>query len=284
VPAPPTPDASVVIPAHNEADSISRGLEALLADARPGEFDVVVVANGCTDATAETARQAGRYLQYPITVVTSPVASKTIALNIGDSRVRRFPRLYLDADVVCPTSTARALAEALDNPAIELAVGSRRLDLTSASRVVRSYYRAWERLTRVQNGLAGRGCYAFSVIGRSRFSTFPDVVADDLWAVSQVRTDATIIVPEGISVRPPKTLRTLLSVRARVYSGIRRLGAPAEPADPIRMLDGLIEGPRSIPSAVVYLAVTAAAKVRSRSTAARTTLAQSRDVVRGEAS
>ena len=51
--------ASVVIAAHNEAAVLGRCLRGLLADAEPGEFDVVVVPNGCTDATAEKARAAG---------------------------------------------------------------------------------------------------------------------------------------------------------------------------------------------------------------------------------
>ncbi len=52
--------ASVVIPAHNEARGIRRCLSALLDSARPGEFEIVVVANGCIDETASP--QARAYL------------------------------------------------------------------------------------------------------------------------------------------------------------------------------------------------------------------------------
>src|SRR5262245_58336894 len=48
--------ASVVIPAHNEARVIERGLSSLLEGARPGELEIVVVCNGCTDDTAARAR------------------------------------------------------------------------------------------------------------------------------------------------------------------------------------------------------------------------------------
>ena len=48
----------VLIPAHNEAVVIGRCLEAIRADARAGDV-LLVVADRCTDATAEIARQFG---------------------------------------------------------------------------------------------------------------------------------------------------------------------------------------------------------------------------------
>ncbi|WP_205315402.1 glycosyltransferase, partial [Nonomuraea lactucae] len=87
------PIASVVIPAHNEEAVLGAGLAALLGGAEPGEFDVVVVANACSDRTAEVARAAG------VRVVETPTGGKAGALRLGDAACRAFPRLYLDADV-----------------------------------------------------------------------------------------------------------------------------------------------------------------------------------------
>lgn len=57
-----TPPANVrflvLVPAHNEEVVIGRTLEALLADRRPCD-EVLVVADRCTDATAEIARRFG---------------------------------------------------------------------------------------------------------------------------------------------------------------------------------------------------------------------------------
>ena len=93
--------ASVVIAAHNEAAVIDRCLDALLADAAPGELDVTVVANGCTDDTAAVAgTRAG------VRVVDLPEPGKVAALNAGDAVAVGFPRLYLDADVVLSTAGA----------------------------------------------------------------------------------------------------------------------------------------------------------------------------------
>src|ERR687885_433267 len=48
---------SIVIPAHNEEAVIAANLRRLLAGSAPGEFDVIVVANACSDGTAVAAKQ-----------------------------------------------------------------------------------------------------------------------------------------------------------------------------------------------------------------------------------
>jgi cellulose synthase/poly-beta-1,6-N-acetylglucosamine synthase-like glycosyltransferase len=57
-PAGERPRFLVLIPAHNEEVVIGRALESICADTRPGDT-VLVVADRCTDATAEIARGFG---------------------------------------------------------------------------------------------------------------------------------------------------------------------------------------------------------------------------------
>src|SRR4029453_14822082 len=86
---------SIVIAAHNEAGVIGRCLDALLAEAAPGEFDGTVVAHGCPDAPpAVAAARPG------VRVVELATAGKAAALNEGDAVAVGFPRVYLDADIV----------------------------------------------------------------------------------------------------------------------------------------------------------------------------------------
>lgn len=72
------PRASVVISAHDEQDRIGRTLATLLADAEPGEFDVLVVCNGCCDRTAEIVHAAPG-----VRVVELERPSKIAALREG---------------------------------------------------------------------------------------------------------------------------------------------------------------------------------------------------------
>src|SRR5262245_18389828 len=104
-----SPPGSVVIPEHDEAPAIQRCVDALFTGCRQGELDVVVVCNGCSDATAALARSSG----HPVRVIELGKASKPAALRTGDAAVSAFPRLYLDADVSLPGSAARLGLERL---------------------------------------------------------------------------------------------------------------------------------------------------------------------------
>ena len=56
----PTKRVTVLVPAHNEEELIARCVESLNAQAYPHElYEVVVIADNCTDNTAEVARRAG---------------------------------------------------------------------------------------------------------------------------------------------------------------------------------------------------------------------------------
>ncbi|MEM7229802.1 MAG: glycosyltransferase, partial [Planctomycetota bacterium] len=101
--------ASVIIPAHNEEAVIARTLRAMLDGARPGELEIIVVCNGCTDHTAAIARTFGDDVQ----VIETEVGNKAIALNLGDETATRFPRFFVDADIDLPVDSIRETARVL---------------------------------------------------------------------------------------------------------------------------------------------------------------------------
>jgi glycosyltransferase involved in cell wall biosynthesis len=215
------PLGSVVIPAHNEQAVIAGCLAPLAPLAERGELEIVVVCNGCTDATAEVARAfAG------VRVVELPVGSKPAALRAGDRAVTALPRLYLDADVVLPPEAARRVLSVLSEdaparpPAPLAARPPVRYDATGSTRLVRRYYRARSRIPAVLGSLWGAGTYALSARGRARFSEFPDLVADDLW-VDQLFAPGEVAVLDcpPVTVTAPTRTGDLLRVLRRTYRG-----------------------------------------------------------------
>jgi glycosyltransferase involved in cell wall biosynthesis len=209
------PLGSVVIPAHNESGVIRRCLDALFAGFEPGELDVVVVCNGCSDDTATVARSTG----YPARVLELVMSSKPAALRAGDDAADALPRLYLDADVVLGGSSARRVLDRLADGAIA-ARPPIRYDSSHASAPVRSYYRARSRLPAVLGSLWGAGVYGLSAAGRSRFEEFPDVVADDLWLNRQFdHNEVEIVDCEPVVVAVPRGARDLIRVLRRTYRG-----------------------------------------------------------------
>ncbi|MGF1654829.1 MAG: glycosyltransferase, partial [Actinomycetales bacterium] len=214
--------ASIVIAAHNEAAVVGRTLDVLLADAAPGEFDVTVVANGCTDDTAAVAAA-----RPGVRVLDRPEPGKVGALNAGDAVAVGFPRLYLDADIPLRAADVRALAAAVHPAGAALAAAPRReLVATGRPLVVRGYTAVHSRLPGLRGALVGRGAVMLSEAARSRFGDFPDVVADDLFLDSVVGIDERVEVAGVVSrVETPHTTRDLLRRLERVRRGNAALRA-----------------------------------------------------------
>lgn len=215
------PVPSIVIPAHNEERSLGRLLDALLDGARDEEFDIVVVCNGCTDATARVAAGHGPRVR----VVETPVPSKHEALRLGDEHARGFPRIYVDADVVLGAGDVRALADALAGPdAVLAAAPERELPMTGCSWPVRAYYRVWQRLPAVREGLFGRGVIAMSGEGHARIAALPPLMADDLAAsLAFGPAERRVVGTARVVVRPPRTWRDLIRRRVRAATSTAQL-------------------------------------------------------------
>ncbi len=210
---------SLVIPAHNEEAVIGRCLSALLDDAEPGELEVIVACNGCSDRTAERARAFGP----PVQVIELAEASKTAALNAADTCATAFPRLYIDADVVLPLAGVRKVAEALRQDGALLASPVVKTHTGASSAAVRAFYDIWLRLPYNQV-MVGTGVYALSERGRARFGEFPPVISDDGFVRSRFTPDERIAVPGAVvQVVAPRTLGDLIRVKTRSQLGIYQL-------------------------------------------------------------
>jgi glycosyltransferase involved in cell wall biosynthesis len=243
-----------VIPAFNEEARIEHTLRTLLADARPGEFEVVVVANGCSDATAGAARSVPG-----VSVVETPVGSKTHALNLGDHVVTAFPRVYLDADVSLDTRDLRRLVATLTTTRDLVASPMLLPDLSGVSRWVQAFYRVWRELPYFETQIGG-GVYGVSRSGRSRWREFPDITADDAFVRLHFGPEERVVVREcAFTIRPPRDLASLVRIKTRSRRGnlelarrfpvLRREDAPRNR----RFLLGLMGSPRAWPDLGVYL-------------------------------
>jgi glycosyltransferase involved in cell wall biosynthesis len=256
----------VVVPAHQEEAVIGRCLDALAAQVVPGEVDVVVVANGCRDRTAAVARA------HPLRpeVVELAVGSKSAALNAGDAAVTGFPRLYLDADIVLGAGAVAALLEVLTDGPVCAAAPTPRFETAGRPWLVRAYYRTWQRLPFLVEEPIGNGVYALSGPGRSRFTGFPDLIADDLYVLRHFTRDERRAV-RGVHfvVQAPRRVRDLLAVRTRAYLGATELAAwqggrlAGEQGSRARSVARLVRRPADVPDVVAYCVVSLIAAFRA---------------------
>lgn len=252
---------SVIIPAHDEEAVIRRTLGTLLRTADPGEFEVIVVCNGCSDGTAAIAtRESG-----DIVVVELDEASKTAALNAGLHAAQGRRVLLLDADVELDTQSARAMADAVSRPGIEVAIGHMEVDTRGADPIVRAFYRVWMHHPYLRNGKFA-AAIALSRDGIARVGTIPPVTADDTYLRRLFPVDRVAVVESvRFKVRAPRTTRSLLRVRSRSYRGTRELPADTASTGQYRgeargLLRRLLAKPALWPNVPVYMAVALAAR------------------------
>lgn len=102
--APPASMISVIIPAHNEEGYLERTLRALRRQNYQW-YEVIVVANGCTDHTADIARA------YCDRLIVLSQKSLGVARNLGARMAKGELLLFLDADTTLEPMALRRIAE-----------------------------------------------------------------------------------------------------------------------------------------------------------------------------
>jgi glycosyltransferase involved in cell wall biosynthesis len=99
-----TPGISIIIPAHNEQAYLKRTLAAINRQKYP-ECEVIVVANGCTDQTADVARQ------HCDRLVVLSQKGLGVARNLGARMARGDLLIFLDADTLLERDGLKTIAE-----------------------------------------------------------------------------------------------------------------------------------------------------------------------------
>lgn len=261
---------SVIVPAYNEEAVIERCLRNLTEGAPEGALQIIVACNGCHDRTAELARAFGG----PVKVVETAVGSKVVALNLGDPEATGFPRFYVDADVILPWASVKALADEMQRTGKPAGSPRLKMGLEHATLGVKAFYTVWMRMSFHKAGMVGCGVYALSEAGRSRFNTFPDLIADDGYVRSLFIDEERALPPAGtgeVIVQGPSTLGDLIKIKTRSRLGLAQLRqfAPDQSDRGLKksrfFYKDVLVRPWLWPAAAVYLYV----NLRSRSRAAK---------------
>ena len=254
---------SVIIPASNEATEIGGCLQALLAsNPKPGfgsgsmpvpmPIDVVVVANGCSDATAKNARAlvpAFKRLGWDFKVLELAEGNKLAALNEGDRVARHGARAYLDADVRVDKSLLDQLARMLQNDKPIYASGQCRIT-PPKSYFSRSYARIYAQVPFMKHGVPGCGLFGVTSAGRRRWGNFPDIISDDTFVRLQFHPSERVLLRGTYDWPIAEGLRRLVRVRERQNRGVEQI------RDLYPALSANDDKPRMSPGDIVRLAMT----------------------------
>lgn len=256
---------SIIVPAHNEASVIRRTLRPLAGLVDDG-IELIVVANGCSDATAHEASAAAP----GATVIETSIPSKTHAIRLGELAATAMPRLYVDADVVLTPLAAKETLSALAAGAIA-ARPPLVYDSEAATWPVQCYYRARRAMPSLYKHAWGAGVYGLSRSARSRFDEFPDVVGDDLWVDSLLRPGELVVVPtDPVVVSTPRDSSNLLGILRRgmrskdSMTAMKQNVAGTERSTARDLLAVARSGPHGVVDAAVYAGFAVAARLTDR--------------------
>lgn len=115
------PMLSVVMVAHNEAERISAKLRNLLECDYPGELEVIVVCDGCDDATADVSRRLGG---ERVRTIESDRCGKAEGLNQGVAAAKGTIVVFADVRQMFEQDAIRQLAIPFADPGIVGVTGS----------------------------------------------------------------------------------------------------------------------------------------------------------------
>lgn len=215
---------TIIIPASNEEGWIADCLTALCASDLP-VAQVIVVANGCKDQTADIARQTLLHhapKAWHHTVLDLAKGSKPIALNAGDAAALFPMRVYLDADVTVSPGLLSALAGVLSTNQPRYTSGTPEIP-KAQSAITRAYARFWQNLPFNQTAAPGYGLFAVNAAGRGRWQNFPPIISDDTFVRLHFTPDERVQVPQTYLWPMIEGFSALTRVRRRQDAGVKEL-------------------------------------------------------------
>ena len=224
-----------------KAPSLARTTRRLLDGAEPGEFDVVVVANACTDRTADLARAIGRC------VIETDVPGKVNARCPGRCGVPGVPRAYVDADVGLTLVRASGAGRRGGAASVLGLCPLPWLDLTGGRTGCRTRASGARPFgTAPGRALAGSAC----MCSRNRGAWVLDagrVISDDGWVHNSFTPDERVVVSEARSVVRPAAPYGHTSTGASACGAAIQQRWPPWVALPRRGVSAFERSPTSLP-------------------------------------
>jgi cellulose synthase/poly-beta-1,6-N-acetylglucosamine synthase-like glycosyltransferase len=202
--APPTAMISIIVAAHDEENEIAAKVanaRETLARMPTGGSEVIVACDGCTDRTAEVAREAGADL-----VLELQRGGKVAAQNAAVERASGELLAFSDANSVWDPAAAERLSRAFVDHEVAYACGQLRLENATGDNQEGLYWRYENQLRELESGLAGitagngaiymtrRDSYVELDSARSHDGSFPFMMAK--------RGLRSVYVPEAVATEP----------------------------------------------------------------------------------
>jgi cellulose synthase/poly-beta-1,6-N-acetylglucosamine synthase-like glycosyltransferase len=205
------PRVSVVLAVRNGAPQLAERLDNLLAQSYPPDrMELLVICNGCEDATHGIAEEYSRKSSRVRVLVSSPAEGKAGALNLGVASSTGEITVFVDIrQSFAPDAIAR-LVEAFADPEVG-AVSGRLLVKRADQPAVEGVRMYWGmetalRLAESRTGSVVGATGAIYAIRRHCFEPVPaNTILDDLWLPMRIimRGHRVVLEPSAVATDTP---------------------------------------------------------------------------------
>ena len=217
----------MLIPAHDEAAYLPACLDALLTS-QAEAVEVIVIANGCSDDTAEIARGYAAEVEakgWRLKVLDLVEGGKLKAWNAGEAVAHGDVLIYLDADVVVSPQVIAQITDVLSTDQPRYAGGRANVTVTGDDALTRHYTRFWLTTPFMTHGAPGFGIFAMNRQGRARWGAWPDIISDDTYARLNFLPEERHSVPATYDWPMIEGFTRLVQVRRRQDIGVAEIEA-----------------------------------------------------------
>lgn len=187
---------------------------------------MIVIANGCTDETADIARGYAAQAEardWQLIVLELAEGGKLNAWNEGEAAAGGDVLIYLDADVLVSPQVIPQIADALDVTTPRYAGAQPNVTVTGDDALTRHYTRFWLTTPFMVHGVPGFGVFAMNRAGRARWGDWPDIISDDTFARLNFTPDERHGVPASYDWPMIEGFTRLVQVRRRQDIGVAEI-------------------------------------------------------------
>lgn len=202
------PRVSMLIAAHNEADSIGAKLDNVLSLDYPSDsLEVIVASDGSEDGTNAIVEA---YEERGVTLLALPRVGKAPALNAAADAARGEILVFSDANSIYAADAIRVLVQPFADAKVGGVAGNQRYlrqdRAPSEGQGEKSYWRFDRQLKLYQSraGNATSATGAIYAIRRSLFQAIPGGVTDDFYTSTGVIVQGyrLVFAPDAVAYEP----------------------------------------------------------------------------------
>ena len=230
----PTNTVTVIIACHNEEKSIAHTLSYIKSQDYHGSLRVIVVDNGSTDKTAETAQKAGEDLGIDIQVIFEEKQGKYNALNKALEHVNTEYAITLDADTILHKSAIRYLVSRIKSAPGEVCAVAGAVLVKNSRENLLSRLQEWDYFLGIASIKRMQGLYQGTLVAQGAYSLYrtealreaggwPDAIGEDIVLTWRFLSSKKRVFFEPLAVaftEVPVSTKHLLRQRSRWARGM----------------------------------------------------------------